>query len=1165
MDTEKQEQVLREAVARGLVHQEGLALLRKTVQRYGPLLGSVIGLGHLDIDAVKVIEGELDAGSEESAVTAQGPEPPAVDHDADVAPDTVRSWIGRRCGKYVIEGRLGSGGMGEVYRAQDPELRRPVAIKVLYSVDPRLLARFMQEARLQARVEHENICRVYEVGEAFGRPYIAMQLIEGKNLLQAHGEMSLEQKVRLVERVAEAVHAAHRHGLVHRDLKPANILVEGTEGGYWKPYVTDFGLARDLTAPKMTTTGQTVGTPAYMAPEQAYGEHDAMDARTDVYGLGATLYHLIGRQTPFDGSTGVEIMVKVAQEDPKPLRRLDSSLPIDLETIVMKCLEKEPGRRYASARALAEDLRRYLDGEPIAARPIGLSTRLLRKAAKHRAITTVAAVAAATIVGLGGVALYTRWEMQERARIAQDFGRDAERIDSIMLRARLLPLHDTSADDARVRQSMARIDAEMRRIGRRAEPAGEYALGRGALALGDDDAARRHLERAIALDPDNPDAAASLGLVLGRLYARQLKVVARGDSKQVREEVRMRLERELLRPALAALRDGKTSSLLPPAYVPSLIAFYENRYDEALAGCLASLKRDPWFYEAMMLRGETYLKRANSRRDAGDTSAAVADYALADRAFREAARVGESDPRSYEGLATLWTNVMQMDIDQRAGDAEAHMEAALQASRSAIAADSSRPEACLVESAVLWRWGEYLLRSGQDPTRPLSEAAEAARKAAHLRPDDPIAHYYRAVARLFQAQYETSRGVDDHGALAESIEESRAAIRLDPSFYKALSLLGVALQDRAADEIAHGADPVPSLHEAISGLRSAVTITPKSAAPRLNLGNAYLNLAQYERTVGKDPLSSLDTAKTCYETALDLNPDMVIAENNMAVALEEQGLNRVGHGEDPQGLYQAATQRIEIVLRAQPKLVSAWVNLGRILREQAEYEIAGGKDPQSSAIRAIESLDRALALDPDDPTTCDEKAAVLLVSARDEMNRKLSPLPRIGRARDLLTKALAVDPKMTSALQHVCVATMTAAEWRAGRGVAVEAELDEARRAIDAAIAGNPRDAVSDMIAARLCLLRVRVGPVSERGKEIDRGLEFAEKAFALNGQLAEAIALKGALRWLAAIAEQEPGRRSEAARASVEMLGTAIRLNPLLEREFGPILEEANRAAGQL
>ncbi len=321
---------------------------------------------------------------------------------------------------------LGRGGMGVVYKARQPKLDRLVAVKVVPHAEPNDLARFRAEAEAIARLSHPNIVQVFEVGEHEGRPYCIMEYVDGGSLHQRRGGAPLppREAATLLEAIARAAHAAHAAGIVHRDLKPANILLQMADGR-WQiapkqsaiPKITDFGLAKRLDRDVgQTRSGTILGTPSYMAPEQAAGQAHAIGPAADVYSLGAILYELLTGRPPFKAAFVLDTLEQVRSQEPVPPRRLQPGVPRDLETICLKCLQKDPRRRYASAEALADDLRRFSDGKPVLARPVSGGERLLKWVRRQPVVACLsAAVLVIAVAGFAGIT----WQWREaRAGLA---------------------------------------------------------------------------------------------------------------------------------------------------------------------------------------------------------------------------------------------------------------------------------------------------------------------------------------------------------------------------------------------------------------------------------------------------------------------------------------------------------------------------------------------------------------------------------------------------------------------------------------------------------------------------------------------------------------------------------------------------------------------------
>jgi eukaryotic-like serine/threonine-protein kinase len=333
---------------------------------------------------------------------------------------------------YEVLGLLGRGGMGVVYKARHQRLGRPVALKMLSpqgEADPEYLERFRTEAEAVARLQHPNIVQIYDIGEVHGEPYLALELLEGGRLTDRTGRAPQppREAARLTETLARAVHHAHAQGVIHRDLKPSNVLL-ATDG---TPKISDFGVAKRLdvtpeAAPALTSTGSIIGSPGYLAPEQAEPRLTPLGPATDVYALGGILYELLTGRAPFQGATVVETVLQTLNAEPVPPARLQPGVPPDLETVCLKCLEKQPARRYGSAADLAADLARFLAGEPTRARPLSRAARLGKWARRRPAVAALAGLSAFLL--LAGLALAGwPWARAEARAAAEARAKDEAR------------------------------------------------------------------------------------------------------------------------------------------------------------------------------------------------------------------------------------------------------------------------------------------------------------------------------------------------------------------------------------------------------------------------------------------------------------------------------------------------------------------------------------------------------------------------------------------------------------------------------------------------------------------------------------------------------------------------------------------------------------------
>ena len=370
----------------------------KVCSRCGSPLGRDVGGG---VCAACLIEEVLPA--------AEGLAASAASQSADVNAPFIQ-----RLGDYELFEEIGRGGMGVIYKARQAGLDRVVALKLLLAgefADAKARQRFVREARIAARLTHPGIVTIHEVGEHQGRPYFAMEYVPGPNLAQRcrDGLLPMTTAARYVEQLARAVHYAHQHGVIHRDLKPANILVTPED----EPKLTDFGLTKSLVDP--TRTLESAGSPNFMAPEQADSTLGPTGTATDVFGLGAVLYFLLTGRPPALGESLSETLRAVVACEPVAPRQLRPALPRDLETIALRCLEREPTRRYVSAHEVAEELARWRNHEPIRARrasPVDRLTKWVRR--RPMVVGLAATLTLSVVVGLGA----TVWQAR-RAEIGR--------------------------------------------------------------------------------------------------------------------------------------------------------------------------------------------------------------------------------------------------------------------------------------------------------------------------------------------------------------------------------------------------------------------------------------------------------------------------------------------------------------------------------------------------------------------------------------------------------------------------------------------------------------------------------------------------------------------------------------------------------------------------
>jgi serine/threonine-protein kinase len=1021
---------------------------------------------------------------------------------------------------------LGRGGMGAVYKARDLRLDREVAIKLLFGADPERGGSLLREARAQARIAHENVCEVYEAGTADHVRYIVMQLIAGDPLDKARASMTLEEKVRVIREIASALHEAHRLGMVHRDVKPGNIMVERGDDGAWKPYIMDFGLAREMGDSGATVTGALSGTPAFMAPEQAAGRVRTLDRRTDVYALGASLYDVLVGRPPIVGDDLGKLLHAIGTEEPQTIRQIDRNVPPDLEAIVMKCLEKQPSARYDSAKALGDDLQRFLDGEPVQARRRALGYVLWRAAKRHKGKVAVASAALLAVLVVVALWVRARRIAAAEAELSRELGESVKEMELFLRNAHGMPLHDVEREGDIVRARLKEIEGRMAAAGAIGVGPGHYALGRGHLALQEPFAALSHLKKAEAAGYRSAGLDYALGMALSELYKVELEATKRIEGAEQKKQRIAALDAEYKQPALGHLRAALGGAIEAPAFVEGLIALYEERHEDARALAREAFAKAPWLYEAKKLEGDVlFAIGSRYRHDAAfDFKAMMSWFGQAAEAYRVAADLGRSDPTVYEAECELWTQAMNGE-SARGQSMRPSFEKARLACEKASAA-SSRSAAGTVKLAwahncFAW-WVATGEHEGEDPEQAIKDAIERAEEAARRSPSDAMAGYLTGAVWRTRALYSAARGLGAGPAIEQAIAGYEAVLELDPSFLWARSELCSTLGMRVRRESLHGVDPADTVERAAEQCDRAIAQNPGFLPPRFGKINVFINLAEHLVATGRAPDEAVHRARAVID-----------------------GLKEQGHSVSSIPVWQTFLLRIE-----------------------ATYALESGADPGPILAKADASLKEYERLQPKSPMTFELRGQISLIKARWLLARGEDAAALLREAREAFENTVKAKPwdlgyhVWRALFEHAAIGDAL------DRGEADEATIQVALDKLLPLIAVKRDDPRPYEALARLYELGAappRAERRSEAGEEkLTRGLAMAEEALAINPRMAAALSTKGRLLLRKAKLEKEPSDRTARAEEALSAFASAARENPLMERSQKGAVEEGKRLAAQ-
>lgn len=952
--------------------------------------------------------------------------------------------------RYQILKWLGSGGMGRVFLARDPRLQRLVAIKVVSGRSPELARLLISEARLQAGVKHDCICKVHEVGEQYGTVFIVMEYIQGQTLHFVAEKLSTREKLQIVVRVCDALQVAHDTGMIHRDIKPGNIMVEVEPDGQLKPYVMDFGLAQ-FAEEGAVCEAQTAGTPGFMAPEQRADSQVPVDHRADIYGIGALLCKVLLGVYPEPLDEGAPAW--------------HGALAPDLEAILVRCLNRIPGQRYASAQELGEDLQRYLDGDPVRAHhggPVYWSAKKLRK---HRRLASVAALVFLVLLFLGAANLRERYLGAERERLARDYTARIERIEALARQTVMAPLHDTRNSQNRLLELTQAMEAHM--VENDALKQGQWheALGRAYFTLGNWEKAASHLESGIAKGYDSPRTAYLRGMILGDTYRRELQLADLIASEEKRKDRLDALRETYQQPVLDLLNRAEDPSLPAADFRVALIAFFEKDYVKTL-DLLDQLVPEPWFFEHHRLRGDvfqTYFKQAWS---SGDRETALTQFTNAEAAYQQAINIARSEAKVHLDLANLNLSMMVFEVQSK-GDVNPYFQAGMAHLDRALEANPEHGESLTAGARFYRRLAEQKQALGEKAEEELEQAKALANRAAMHLENSGDAFEELGMIQMAMARMALTRGGD---AETHLVDAKASFAKLDASYrdYSYYNNLGLIYWSLVKDRNKRGRDATAPRDQAIEGFRQALKLDPSRADAQVNLGLVLLDRAA--RT--EAPIIDLEQAKQAFEKAKALNPQMVAAHYYMGQVHRRLADHHFAEKGRHLNHLEMAAAAFEDGAVLNPKLPHFPAEKGAVLRSLANLAWEQGHDADVSRRLAIDTYEKAKTLAPKQTFIYNNLGEVFLDGARQRIWSGENGKAWLEQAASNYASAHELTPDHPMPLANLSQAHLLRAEAMLYNGQNPQREIQKAESYIQKALAINPEHPEAGVGAAHAHLLR---------------------------------------------------------------------------------------------
>jgi len=750
--------------------------------------------------------------------------------------------IGTEIGKWKIIDLLGKGGMSIVYLVQrnDEQIQQQAALKVIPAglASQLMVERFVRERQILSDLNHPNIAQLYDAGVTQeGVPWFVMEHIDGEDIVSyaRNKQLNIEHRVLLIKQVCEALAYAHAKGIVHRDIKPTNLLV--SESKLIK--LLDFGIASCDEQQSLTMTGAVIGTPGYMSPEQAKGLGSEIDRRSDVFSVGVLMYKLIKHEMPFQAKSVSEISYKIIHEEPSLFGK---HVPIELQAIVFKCLEKNVEKRYSSMNTLAQDLNAYLNGDVISAQKVTFLGRLFKKIKKHRAFSTI--IFMAVILSLAGLGygVYQSIASIKKVQIAEQYLAKAQDIKAKIRRIHMMPLHNIQQEYAEIEREIEILKTEIEQKNSDHTGASYYALASAYYNLRNIPQALVYFRKAEQKDWQSKELSTGIGLSLLAQWRERQEQAKFISNKEEKQQFLERSKQEKYFPALTYLKKAKGGAH-NANYLAAKLAFLQEDLVAALEYAKKEIQLNPWHYEALNLSSKIYLQQFRNLGRKEGYDIALNSLELSNQQLDRAIDIGRSDPFNYLDRCT------NASID--------------------------------VQIIKLLEHDE------QFPTA-FKKGVQACQNAQKLYPESHLSWSKLSLIYVTKAFWLEANEKESQVEYQMALDVAKAGLKLHPQSSELLSYQIKPLLNLANKAIEQGNEPHSYFLQALKAGKKALKLNPKQGKIMFELARAELEYGQYFLR----QLKEYDKAEFYFKLALENfkkkqadNPSMANVRNISALEI----------------------------------------------------------------------------------------------------------------------------------------------------------------------------------------------------------------------------------------------------------------------------------------